>query len=386
VKTGDFALVKQLNRAIVLNLIRTSSPISRSEISRACGLNKATVSSLAAELVTEGQVLEIGAGHSSGGRRPQLLSFHAQAGLALGLEVGVHYVRGLSCDLVGRPLAVEHVDLAPDAGPEETIGTVVKVAKSFCASAPVTPLGILGMGVGVPGTVDAQGAVLMAPNLGWTGIALRSNLEAALGMPVWVENTANAAAMGERYMGVGTRTKNLVYINLGVGVGAGIILGDRLYRGTHGVAGEVGHMSIEAAGPVCGCGNRGCWEMFASEKGLRRWLPGREQVGLPQLLAEADAGNSLVIAALRAVGESLGIGLVSVINAFDPELVAIGGPLAQAGHYLINPALRVLAARMMPGPGQTVPVIASTLGLNACALGAAAILLNQHFSLPSLNS
>ncbi|HHW10195.1 MAG TPA: ROK family protein [Firmicutes bacterium] len=386
-QTADSALVKKMNKAIVLNVIRQSSPISRAAVSRITGLNKATVSALTAELIDEGHIIEVGTGHSTGGRRPQLLSFNAGAGLVLGVELGVTFMRALICNLSGELIESRELDLPVKPTPEEGVRLLVELCHTLMAVAPPTQLGVIGAGIGVPGSVDLQlGTVLVAPNLSWRGVRLEQALERALGLPVIIDNEANASALGEKMFGIGTRADNLIYISLGVGLGAGVINDGRLLRGSHGIAGEVGHMTIESGGPLCSCGNRGCWELYCSEKALRKRLPAYKEMKLNDIIAAAEKGAPEVIAALHEIGIYLGIGLTNLVHAFDPELVVVGGPLAQAGKWLLNPAQRTLQSRLMPGPARQVPLLISNLGLNACALGAAAHLLEERYKTPGVST
>jgi glucokinase-like ROK family protein len=300
-----------------------------------------------------------------------LLSFNAQVGLALGIEVGVTFIRGTVCDLMGHRLVVHEVDMPADTGVDATLDALVELARHLISQAPDTPMGILGVGVGVPGVVDtAQGTVLLAPNLGWEDFHLRTLLEKSLGLPVYLENEANAAALGEKWFGAGVGAPNLLYISLGMGIGAGVILNGQLFRGSHGLAGEVGHSVVEAGGPPCSCGNRGCWELYASEKALRKHL-GDLALDPDAMFERAEAGDAQVVSALNSVGEYLGVGLVSLINTFDPDIVLIGGPLARCGKWLVNPAERVLAERLMLRGARRLRLAGSALGLDACALGAA---------------
>jgi len=380
VRTGDSAMVKQLNKSIVLNCIRRSSPISRTSISRMTGLNKSTVSVLTAELLTEGQIVELGTGHSTGGRRPKLLSFNGRVGLALGIEVGVTFLRGVLCDLTGNILASHQMPMPPGRSVEAALSALVQMAQQLMKQAPKTPMGVLGLGVGVPGVVDRdQGTVLLAPNLGWRDLQLRTLLQQSLGLPVFLENEANAAALGEKWFGAGSGVPNMLYVSVGTGIGTGVILGGQLFRGGHGLAGEAGHMVLEAGGPPCNCGNRGCWELYASEAALLRRLRDVSQ-DAETIYQLASRGDPRVVTAISAVGEYLGIGLVSLVNIFDPDLVVIGGPMARCGKWLINPAERVLSERLMLRRARNLHITVGTLGENSCALGAASILVEAHFS------
>lgn len=383
--TMDLMLVRQMNKALVLSLVRSSSPISRAEVARITGLNKSTISLVAADLIGEQQVVEIGEGHSSGGRRPQLLRFNDRAGFCVGVELGVNYMRGIACDLLGHPVLSRSIDLQEGIQPREAASRITGLVLELTGQLESAPMGILGVGVGVPGTVDAaQGVVLLAPNLAWQEVPLRAMLEQSIGLPIVVENEANAAALGERWFGAGRRHGDLLHVSLGAGVGAGIILGGQLFRGRHGVAGEVGHMTVDAAGPPCACGSRGCWELFTSERALRRDLPDRAGERLSDLVAAAGRGDPAVIAAFHRTGEALGVGLASLVNLFDPELVVVGGPMAAAGPWLLNPAEQAFNKRVMPGPGRATRIVAGDLGADAAALGGAALLLDQRYSLPEV--
>lgn len=229
------------------------------------GLNKATVSNLVAELCTQELVTEVGPGESSGGRKPLMLHFNTMAGSVIGIELRVKQLTAVLCDLSGGILYESDFSLDNHDLPY-VLEQMKKLISGLIVSAPESPYGIVGIGVGVPGMVDENGVVLFAPNLGWEMVDLRAILEAEFSVPVTIDNEANAGAQGELNFGAAREVRHLLYISAGSGIGSGIIIGGELYKGARGYAGETGHMTIEAQGKPCSCGSRGCWELYASEK------------------------------------------------------------------------------------------------------------------------
>ncbi|WP_157067026.1 ROK family protein, partial [Alicyclobacillus shizuokensis] len=210
-RTGDQAFIKELNKSIVLNLLRFHSPISRTQISVQTGLNKATVSSIVEELIHEDLVLEIGRGHTRVGRRPVLLLFNARAGYVVGVDLGVDYVRVIVSDLSGEIVAAREFPLTDNKGPQQMVESIVRAVADLKAALPPSSLGLIGIGVGVPGLVDySHGIVLNAPNLAWRDVHLGALLENYLNLPVYVDNEANTGALGEKLFGIGKEVSDLI--------------------------------------------------------------------------------------------------------------------------------------------------------------------------------
>ncbi|SEU25595.1 Sugar kinase of the NBD/HSP70 family, may contain an N-terminal HTH domain [Paenibacillus sp. NFR01] len=367
--TGDQALVKKINKSLILHTIRKQAPVSRAKVSEMTGLNKATVSNLVAELCGQELVTEAGPGESSGGRKPTMLHFNQGAGSVIGIELRVKQLTAVLCDLGGSIL--EERETALD---RHDLPIVLEKMKSMIAelfaAAPSSPYGIVGIGVGVPGMVDEHGVVLFAPNLGWEMVDLRALLENEFSVPVTIDNEANAGAQGELNFGAAQGVRHLLYISAGSGIGSGIIIGGELYKGARGYAGETGHMTIEAEGKPCSCGSRGCWELYASEKtydnpDLR--LPAQTTAGL---VKHAAAGQEDALRHFAAMGQSLGIGVTNLINSFNPELIVIGGALSEAEPWLAEPLRRVVAERTLPYHKQQLEITFSKLGSRGTKIGA----------------
>ncbi|MES0855527.1 ROK family protein [Geobacillus sp. G4] len=382
-RTGNISLVKKMNKQLVLKLIRDQHPISRADIAKTTGLNKATVSALVDELIAEHFVHESGIGESTGGRRPLMLRFNADAGSLVGVELGVNYLYAVLTNLNADILWEQRRSFRPSEGQEAIIGEMIELIEAAIRRAPATPYGVMGIGIGVPGVVHTEsGTVIFAPNLRWDDVALAAVLRQRWPeRPVIVENEAKLAALGEKWFGAGNEFAHFVYISAGIGIGAGVVLHHQLYRGVSGLAGEIGHHTIDVNGIRCSCGNIGCWEMYASEKYIERrlseegrseWLDDRFSIAAMALAAESDEQLARI---LEEAGRYLGVGLLQVIYAYNPEAVIIGGPLAQAGEYVIGPARQEVRKRILVKKESEPLIIASKLKEKSCAIGAAASVL-----------
>ncbi|MDD9270984.1 ROK family protein [Paenibacillus sp. GCM10023248] len=380
-QTGDLNLVKKINKSIVLHHIRTDSPISRARIAEMTGLTKATVSSLVNELIESSLVEEIGAGESSGGRKPMMLLFNGTAGYAIGVDLGVHDILAVLTDLNGKVVSEKRA-LHDNASAEAVIQLLKRTIRELIDSAPESAYGIIGIGIGVPGICDEEGNLLFAPNLSWENVPLQKLIEDTFHIPVVIDNEANAGAVGEKQFGAGTETTNLVYISIGIGIGAGIIIKGELYRGATGFAGEIGHISIQHDGPKCRCGSLGCWELYASEHALleqaRRELG--EPAQLDTLLARAEAGDKTAIALFERLGYYLGVGVVNIINGYNPEFIILGGRLAGAEKWLMKPLQDLLEKRSLPLPRKLLNVEFSKLSDRSTVLGASSFAVAKFFA------
>ncbi|UGB31490.1 ROK family protein [Metabacillus sp. B2-18] len=330
--TWNQHLVKKNNKALVLQLIMHREPISRADIAQISGLHKATVSSLVNELLEEELIYESGPGESSGGRRPVILHFNKVAGYAIGIDIGANYVLSVLTDLKGN--IVHENNHTVTQTPYPTIMNLVKsMIQSLMTNMPQSRYGVVGIGVGVPGIVNKEGIVLLAPNLGWKNSDLKQDLEELFEVPVIVENEANAGAFCEQKFGAGKDYENMVYISAGIGIGVGIFLNRELYQGKNGFSGEMGHMIIDMNGKPCNCGSQGCWEAYASEHALL------EQAGssIEAVLELAKNHDQTAQGLFKEVGKYLGIGINNIINTFNPDQVIIGNRLALAREWIEEP-------------------------------------------------
>ncbi|MEK4403642.1 ROK family transcriptional regulator [Sporosarcina sp. FSL K6-6792] len=385
-QTWNHHVVKKGNKSLVLDKIKNNSPISRAAVANQTGLNKGTVSSLVSELLEDHLIYESGPGESSGGRRPVMLLFNNSAGYSIGIDLGVNYLLGVLTDLDGN-IFQEKVMTFKNLSYNEIEEQLFNTIDSLISSVPPSPHGIVGIGVGVPGIVDNSGEVLLAPNLNWTNVNLKSILQKKYNLPVIIENEANAGAYGEKKFGAGKEFENIIYVSAGIGIGVGLILNGSLYKGSNGFSGELGHMTIQVNGSKCRCGNDGCWELYASEQALINNaglldipLPSNKEGDLNNLLTLAENGNKDVIKLFEQTGDYLGVGINNIINIFNPQQVIIGNRMASSKKWLEESLNTRVANQALWFQRSDLQIDFSELSTLSSALGVAAFSIENFLS------
>jgi glucokinase-like ROK family protein len=373
--TWNQQIVKKNNKALVLQLIIEKEPISRADIAQVSGLHKATVSSLVNELLEEELIFESGPGESSGGRRPVILHFNKVAGYAIGIDIGVNYVLCVLTDLKGNIL-IEKNQLVNRTPYPTILSTVQSMVQSLISEMPGSRYGVIGIGVGVPGIVNKEGSVLLAPNLGWSNIQLKIDLEKLFQVPVIIENEANAGAFGEQQFGAGQDYQNIIYISAGIGIGVGIILNKELYQGKNGFSGEMGHMIIDIDGKPCSCGSRGCWEAYASEHALLE-MAGENADTLESLINLADNSDEAAKDLFRKIGSYLGYGINNIINTFNPDQVIVGNRLALTKEWIEEPIRNTIKNHTLTHHQHEMKLDFSGLGKYSTVLGVSAFVVEN---------
>jgi glucokinase-like ROK family protein len=400
VVTGNSDLIRQLNRSLVLDLIRTQGPISRADVKRSTGLNFTTVTNAVNDLVAEGMVQEVGLGTSSGGRKPVLLTLNPGARFVLGCELqSTELVLGLF-DLTGTLLARHAEAKSPATSPADVVQRINAAIPRVLQAANITADRLEGLGVAAPGPLNSETGVLLTPPnmVGWRDVPLKQMLEQATGLSVVVEKDGNAAALGEVWFGSGQGARDLILLIVDQGIGAGIISGGHLYRGRHSGAGEIGHNTIDIDGPRCSCGNYGCLEAIASGfalarkagEAVRRGVSSRlavygefeGSIGVPEILEAAELGDKLALDLLDECGRTLGIAVANVVNMYNPELIVLGGRLAQRSPIVMERAREIGAGRAFSVLAEGVRIVPSALGETLLLAGAAALVLARLFRGP----
>ena len=386
-QTWNQHVVKKGNKSLILDKIIDSSPISRASVASQTGLNKGTVSSLVSELIEDHLIYESGPGKSSGGRRPVMLLFNNVAGYSIGLDLGVNYLLGLLTDLEGN-VHQEKMITFTSVTYKEIEANLFTIIDYLISSAPESPHGVVGIGIGVPGIVAKNGEILFAPNLNWENIDLKTVMENKYNLPVIIENEANAGAYGEKQFGVGKEFDNIIYISAGIGIGVGLILNGDLYKGNSGFSGELGHMTIQVEGARCRCGNEGCWELYASEKALlnnaRKSLPSslsNEDISLTNLLKLAENGNEEVLRLFEKSGDYLGVGINNIINIFNPQQVIIGNRMATGEKWLSKSLTNRVSNQALWFQQSDLKINFSELSTHSTAFGMAAFSIENFLSL-----
>ena len=393
--TADQGLIRKLNTAVLLDALRRFAPLSRAELAARTGLNRSTVSIIVTSLIEEGLIQETDLQSSKVGRPGMLLELNPKGGFAIGIELGVDFISIILTDFIARVQWREQVCSDPNEDQITILdcaATLTQHALDYGLSQGLRPLGI---GVGVPGLVDLrQGKLIFAPNLHWNNVPLRLIWSQHFNLPIFVENEANAAALGEYYFGAAQGVDSFIYLSAGIGLGAGIVLDGKLFRGSNGYASEVGHMTVDPNGELCGCGKRGCWETQVGPRAVLRRVRKTLESGVPSALCDlvegdlerisfesvvqaAGQGDSVALRALHEVGERLGIGVANLVNVFNPELIVLGGALNLASTILLPIVERLIRENALTPACENVRVAASAHGIDACLMGAVALVLDD---------
>ncbi|QVY63586.1 ROK family protein [Cytobacillus gottheilii] len=373
--TWNQQVVKKNNKALVLQIIIEKEQISRADIAQVSGLNKTTVSLLVNELLEEELIFESGPGISSGGRRPVILHFNKEAGYTIGVDIGVNYVLCVLTDLQGKIIIEKNqiVQRTPYSG---IISIVQTMIQSLLEEMPASKYGVVGIGAGVPGIVNNEGTILLAPNLGWTNIQLKADLEKMFQIPVIIENEAKAGAVGEQQFGAGQDFHNIIYISAGIGIGVGIIFNKQLYQGKNGFSGEMGHMIIQMNGKRCNCGSRGCWEAYASEQALLEMAEQNAET-LEQLVQLADNGDQTARDLFKEAGNYLGYGINNIINTFNPDLIILGNRMALAKDWIEEAIQTTIVNHTLPYHKREMQFNFSKLSKYSTVLGVSAFVVEN---------
>ncbi|PKJ60910.1 XylR family transcriptional regulator [Bacillus sp. SN32] len=375
---ADQTFVKKVNQKLLLKEILKNSPISRAKLSEMTGLNKSTVSSQVNTLMKENLVFEIGQGQSSGGRRPVMLVFNKKAGYSVGIDVGVDYINGILTDLEGTIVLDQYCHLESNS-PEITKDILIDMIHHFIMHMPQSPYGLIGIGICVPGLVDKDKKIVFTPNSNWRDIDLKSSIQEKYNVPVFIENEANAGAYGEKVFGAAKNHDNIIYVSISTGIGIGVIINNHLYRGVSGFSGEMGHMTIDFNGPKCSCGNRGCWELYASEKALLKSLQTKEKkLSYQDIINLAHLNDIGTLNALQNFGFYLGIGLTNILNTFNPQAVILRNSIIESHPMVLNSMRSEVSSRVYSQLGNSYELLPSSLGQNAPALGMSSIVID-HF-------
>lgn len=402
---SDQLSVRRSNLSLVLRHLRDAGPRSRARLAEETGLNKATISSLVAELARRGLVNEGAVDRAGTVGRPGLtVEVDGRRACGIGLELNVDYVAVMALDLRGEVLVDRRVAVdVPAVGPERALDHLADLLHAAAGAAAARGAVTVGATVAMPGLVEtAPGRLTYAPNLGWTDVpvaaAVLDRLEGldgeAPGYPVRVDNDANLSAIGEWAMGGEAGTPDLVYLTGEVGVGGGVIVAGRLLRGAHGLSGEVGHMPLGTSDERCGCGRTGCWESVVGLAALLRDAaaaddPVRDpsldlEQRLREIVRRAGSGDAATLDALRRIGTSLGLGASVLLNLFNPAALVLGGYFAVVGPYLMEPLMTELQSRVIGPDLAGARVVLSTLGFTAAVRGGAYLALERVFDDPAV--
>lgn len=392
------ATPREVNRRIVLNLIREHQPISRAELARRMSVRRAALTAIVRDLIAAGDIYETGRAVSVRGRRPTMLRVRTSERHAVAVDVRPGKTSIALADFGGGVLERRVFDTPSD--PMELarqLGAHVESILTGRHTADGDPVTCRGIGIVVPGMVDRRsGQILYAPRLGWRDVQLRDAIREHIDVPVSVESAPIACALARLWLmtGEARAVNNFAYVSVSDGVGVGIVASGEVLRGEHHTAGELGHVSLDPNGPRCACGKHGCWEAFAcnsatiaryvhevagptrsADESSRRELPSMEEI-----IRRASVGEPAAIAALTETGRQIGRGLAAVVSAYNPKRVYIGGEVTAAWDLVEAPLRAALAENTLTDATRETPVYPDSNPAEYRLLGAVALVAAPTFA------
>jgi glucokinase-like ROK family protein len=398
---GSPQFINRLNKIRILNIIREKGQISRAEISKVSEISAPTVTRIVDSLIKdEGLVKEIGVGESSGGRRPTLVEFSGQDNFVIGIDLGTTHIDGVLANLNAETITEMRCETRLEEGFERIIDRTSDIICELREHPDVKGKKVLGVGLAVPGLINrSENIIEISPDLHWEYVDLKKILREKCDLPLKFDNVTRVMALGELWYGVGRTIKYFAVINIGYGIGAGIIIDGKPLYGPFGMAGEFGHITMDKDSRVkCACGNFGCLEALASGHAIADMAIHEIEVGALSNLKDKVNGNLQKIDA-KMVAESareedklsqnifnqaveyLGSGIASLINLISPQMVLIGGGVAQAEDLIFEKVRKIARDRTVQTRSRKVKIEPVTFGQNAATKGAVALILNEVLNL-----
>lgn len=378
---GSQAALRNANQDRVLELLTISSELTQAEIARSTGLAPATVSNIVRELTAAGVLDDAGEG------KRRLLRLARRAGLAVGIDFGHRHVTVAVSDLSHSIIAERHVALGPVGSARENLTRASALLDEAMAATGSSMSDVVAIGMGLPAPIDSTtgevGAVSILP--GWVGVPASKLASEHFGLHVEVDNDANLGVLAEHMWGAGQGCDNLAFLKLADGVGAGLFIDGRLFRGRNGTAGEIGHTTFDEFGAVCRCGNRGCLETIVAARSVVELLGARygSDLTIADIVGMAEDGEAACVRVLSDTGRQAGMAVANLCNLFNPERILIGGELALAGELVLAPMRESVRRYGIPSSTQGLDIRLATLGARAPVLGAVALALHSSQSAAS---
>lgn len=393
----DRNMMRVMNQNMLLNLIRTYGPVSRTQLKKLSGLSLGTIVGLTAALIQQQLVIEVGTAESTGGRKAELLEIYPEGGYVIGIDLREHEIVGAVLNLHGQVVYSESWPAQLRDNAAEAVALIAIGVEAFIAHASIPRKKILGLGCGVSGPVNAQtGTSIDSWILNWHNVELSNPLSQRLNMPVFVENAVNCFASYEHLYGNGQKYHNFLLVTLGRGLGLALVIRNDLYRGAQGMGAEFGHIPFDIKGRQCECGNQGCLEAYVSNHGIVTTY--HELLAIPDpvnasdihnstinnLFAQAQQGDPLILKAFELTGHYLGIGLATLINLFNPECVIINDDQGSWLDFLMLSAQKTMRQHIFSKLGDDVELITEhNATLTNWARGAGCLVLRDFFSSPA---
>lgn len=391
-------LLKNVNRKKILSVVDDAGRISRVEVQTILKKNGKTVTNITNSLIEDGLIVSSGYSSFTGGRRRELLTLNSEYGYLIGIHLGVHFLRGTITNFNYKILAEEKIPISPNESKEKLIQKIQKALDFLIKSNNIPISKLLGIGFVANGLFDRKtGEWIIAANIpNWKNVPIKKILSEFYNVPIYLESNSRAMTLWEKCFGRAKNNENIIYINLGVGIGCGIISNGRIYRGVNNKAGELGHTIVVPNGDLCSCGNRGCLETVASgwaiDKIIKEKILGGTKTKIFDLcngdLEKLDTdmvfqafhnGDKLASEVLETASEYLGIGIANLINLFNPEIVVLGGHLATLGESFLSNIRDKIKKYAMPLLFEEVKILSSSNKDNSAVLGATTLVRDSYF-------
>jgi len=402
---GSPQFINRLNKIRILNIIRENGQISRAEISKISNISAPTVTRIVDSLINdEGLVQEIGVGESSGGRRPTLVEFSGQDNFVIGIDLGTTHIDGVLANLNAETITEIQCETHLEEGFESIINRTSDIICDLRGHPEVKGKKVLGVGLAVPGLINrSENIIEISPDLSWEYVDLKKIFREKCDLPLKFDNVTRVMALGELWYGVGRDSKYFIVINIGYGIGAGIIIEGKPLYGPYGMAGEFGHMTMDKDSDVkCACGNFGCLEALASghaiaDRAIHEIEAGQQSILLDKINGNLKQINTKMVADAARNGDQLsqkifdqavdylGSGIASLINLISPQMVLIGGGVAQAEDLIFDKVRKIARERTVQTRSRNVKIQPVTFGQNAATKGAVALILNEALNLNVLD-
>ena len=394
-KKFDNNLISKMNRRLILDLIRTKGPINRAEVARVTGLSIPTVMKITDELRRINLIRVIGKRKSIGGKRPELYEFIRNSFYSIGLDIGRNKILVVIIDMSGKIMHKKEIKTGETIPAQGLIERIIALLKEIIADSHLEDDKILGIGIGMPGLLDTEaGIVLFSPDFNWEHINLIEKIEENFSYKTVIENSNRTLALGEHWFGAGTESSNLICVNLGYGIGAGILENGEIIQGSSGSSGEFGHIILDKDGPVCSCGNHGCLEAISSGYAIANQARSLIENKCETVLTSLSHGDPSKIdaklvfsaasledpASLDIVNNAIryiGIGIATLINLFDPEQIILAGGLTKSKEIYEESLEALIQTYQMKFAGRKVKIKYGKLGDNGSAIGAATLLIKS---------
>lgn len=376
-KSINHQYMRSTNKRLILDFIRKNEPVTKKELADQLGISVTSVATFITELMEEGLISSSGNADSSGGRKSELYRLNPDSLYVFGIDIQIDRLIITLINLSGG--IVKDVEIKLDQNNEWFVASLItKSLNQICETVNLPFSKIAGIGIGVPGIVNHHtGIIEFAPNLGWKNVNLTSLLP--MEVPIIVENEAKAAAIGELNFGIAKAKTNLIYVSVGSGIGTGLILNGSLYYGHNFLAGEFGHMTIAPQGLPCRCGKEGCWEVYASNDAAMRLYQKKSGIKLQsfdELLEAFYQKNPDAIEVIGRIVHFLGLGIANLINGLNPEVVVIGGKIAEAESLINYRLLKEIKDHCFEYSYRGIELLFSRLKNQATALGAANLMID----------